>query len=237
MKLRMWFFCRRIKRSLLQLYYNKYVNYARNSLAYNIFKMFMLIIVLLLIIFSIAPKFAHISFISDNIDSLENISAGRLRMRTQVGYGATCISCYDTTEITCVSGEGILVDDILYDSADCKIVFKPESKSYGGHIYLSPVGQDVVQLDLFSGDDLPPLTPPNISIDSMSSDFSIKCNSDLILSQKSDLKYSFRNGSAFLETEDGVRTQITEFTIKNSRIFDNTINSSVHFIDGAEINI
>lgn len=132
MKFKRWLFFRKIKHIALHIYHDHHFASLRSTIVYNLLKAFILVIAILGIIFRIAPRSAHVSYVADTIEAVGNITADHIKMNLMTNKFS--VSCNEAIVLYCLGSRGIVTDNTTYEEP-CKVIFEPFSPDLGGEIF------------------------------------------------------------------------------------------------------
>jgi len=227
LKFKGWLFVRKTERTVLRFYHASKFVALRNTLLYNILKMFALIIILLGIIFRIAPSSAHVSYVADTIEALGNITADHIAMNLETNRMS--VSCNEPIELYCLGSGGIIVDDITYNEP-YRVIFEPYSPELGGEIFISRPGSSDMQFEIrsFFRDDI-----LLVFISYMSSTFSAECRTGFQIVQREKLHLTFTGGDAFLINDADEKIPVWYCLLTNKE----SLNYVMGFKNNATVNI
>ncbi len=228
MSFKIWILKRNISRkfgklfNLIQITYNhRILAYIRNTLIYNFAKIFILVILSLWLIFSLAPQTAHIYYDNSKSNSLESFTADYMEMDIEtnvisVNYkGTGNIGLFSVKEIE-VNGKAYRTDNTSYgisikltDEHNAILITPQNSDSFNTH------------MDAYSSNGY------SLNNNITTEGFSVNCPNGFQMHLDEDIALNFRGLNAYLIGGDIEPQPINSCVIKNSDTFILRFNENV----------
>ncbi|RKI77762.1 hypothetical protein D7V83_18105 [bacterium 0.1xD8-71] len=219
MKFRIWAWTQNIKRKYTKIKNCYVVKWLKNTLIYNIAKMFCMVFLILWVIFLFAPKVAHVSFLTNEVDAVGEIYADHINMNLETDRFR--ISDFNELNIGCLGNEGYEVNGEFYDNS-----YKLYTKSYDGltgtiFITTENIEEEEFNITSFLEDDSRP-----VYINYIDSEYSIKCQDGFQIKFDCNIHLTFYESDAFLVKEGQENIPIYTCTIRNSDKYSSVLTTN-----------
>lgn len=217
MKFRLWIWKQNIKRKLKAIYYNQFLIWFRSTLIYNLLKVFLLVIIILWTIFLFAPKSAHVSVHTNEVEAVGKIYTDYINMELE--SERFCFTNFEELEIEYSFYDEIEVENRIYDGT-YKIKVEPLSEE-GAMIFVTVLDSEKLPLTInsFSNGE-----NSLVYINYMAKEFSVKGTNGFKIKYNNNLQFTFFDCNAFLVKEGEQNIPINNCIMKVDKKYGSIIS-------------
>lgn len=203
MKLRLWFFWKRIKHAVMCFYDSRVFAWLRSTLLYNILKMFLLVLFLLAVLFQFVPRAAHVAYTSNELDDVKGVQAAAIEMDIRTNRATLA---FEKDEVK-LSFHNIRAKSINLDyEGDCQILLQP-TEDWGewlsSGIMIGPKNGDDLHLKVTKI--LTEEAEPLISLKRITPAISVESTTGFFMACEDEMHMSLLAADGFLVEEDGTK--------------------------------